>query len=115
MKVVILRDLAEERRLSMERFADEIIGAFRHGDAVQPVPLTVNPRLSTSRFRRLGTASARAARFGEYPIRATVAAKRWDADVFHIIDHGYAEKLRDLPDFRAPGLKEAAAIILAET
>ena len=100
MKVAILRDVPEERRLSMERFADEIVKAFRRGDAVQPAPLAVNARLPTSRFRRLGTAYARAARFGVYPLRAAIAARRGDADVFHIVDQGYGDLAAVLPKER---------------
>lgn len=100
MKVAVLRDVPEERRLSMERFADEIVGAFRRGDAVQPAPLTVNARHSTSSSRRVRSTYARAARFGVYPVRAAVAARRWDADLFHIIDHGYGDLAAVLPKDR---------------
>lgn len=101
MKVAVLRDVPEERRLSMERFADEIVGAFRRGDdAVQPAPLTVNARLATSSSRRVRAVSARVARFGEYPVRAAVAARRGDTDLFHIIDQGYGDLAAVLPKDR---------------
>lgn len=100
MKVAVLRDVPNERRVSMERFADEMVGALQRADAVQPVALTVSARRSTSNSRRVRDVYARAARFGEYPLRAAVAGRRWDADVFHIIDHSYGDLAAVLPKDR---------------
>jgi glycosyltransferase involved in cell wall biosynthesis len=100
MKVAVLRDVPEEGRISMERFAAEIVAAFRRDGTVQPVPLTVKARRSTSSSRTIRNAYARAARFAEYPLRAAVAARRWDADVFHITDHGYGDLVAVLPKDR---------------
>jgi D-glycero-D-manno-heptose 1,7-bisphosphate phosphatase len=66
----------------------------------------------------------RAARELSIDLRASwMVGDRWrDIDCGHaagcrtiLIDYGYAEALRQLPDFRAPSLREAAERILGYT
>lgn len=96
MRVFFLRDVPEERRVSMERFADEIVCAFRRGQNVQPRPVTVHMRPGVG-SRRRHAAHARTVRFVKYPLYAASLAARRDADLFHIVDHGYADLAAVLP------------------
>ena len=81
-----MRDLREERRVSMEVFADALatrLAARAELDVVQPT-------VRVGRSRRL-------ARFAQYPF----AAASVRADVHHIVDHAYADVTRFLPKERA--------------
>lgn len=80
--VALLRDLPGERRTSMERFADELASALVAATDWEP-----RPHQPSARFGR------RLARFGVYPL----AARQLQADVFHVIDHGYADLALALP------------------
>jgi glycosyltransferase involved in cell wall biosynthesis len=84
--VLLLRDIPEERRLSMERFADELELGFASDSpvrirsmAVQESPLGRRPG-----FRR---ADRYLRRFVRYPF----LAGKTRAQIYHIVDQGYGD------------------------
>jgi glycosyltransferase involved in cell wall biosynthesis len=85
--VVLLRDLPEEERVSMERFADELEQALIATGGWTVRPYRPEFRARATRF------GSRIKRFAAYPL----AARRLKADVFHVIDHGYADLALVLP------------------
>jgi glycosyltransferase involved in cell wall biosynthesis len=97
--VAVLRDVPEERRMSMERFADEIVNGLLRGGDVHPCPVTVHTT-TTDRARWRAVPSARAVRFAGYPLRVAMLAARRRADLFHIVDQGYADLAALLPKDR---------------
>lgn len=96
MRVAILRDIPEERRRSMERFADELSSSLR-ALAVTVRPMTVH---APARGGRVGALGARASRFAGFPLKAASAAALGGADVYHVVDHGYADLVAALPRSR---------------
>jgi glycosyltransferase involved in cell wall biosynthesis len=93
--VLLLRDIPEEQRLSMERFAD----ALEHGIGSDPTlgvqAITLHQSPIATKLK-LGKVDRYWARFVLYPF----AAKRRRAHVYHIVDHGYADLARVLPPER---------------
>jgi glycosyltransferase involved in cell wall biosynthesis len=88
----LLRDVAQENRISMERFADELEARLSTRTGVQlTVPSPPRPR-QTGRGR-IDRASAHAARYARYPWQA----RSYSGDVFHIVDQGYADLVSVLP------------------
>jgi len=90
--VSLFRDLPEERRVSMEVYADHLAAGLRHrfpGQLrLQEVCLPGAGEPSNGRPGRvMGRIAAGLRRFVEYPR----AAARLQADINHIIDHGYAD------------------------
>jgi len=85
--------------MSMERFADEIVNSFLREGEVQPRPVTVHTTMANC-VRRLQTPYARAVRFVGYPLRVATLAARMGADLFHIVDQGYADLAAVLPKRR---------------
>jgi glycosyltransferase involved in cell wall biosynthesis len=93
--VLLLRDVPEQRLLSMERLADEIERGFAaRGDFVLR-PMTLHQSAIARRIG-LGGIDSYATRFVRYPL----AAARRRADVYHIVDHGYAHLSALLPKER---------------
>lgn len=93
--VLLLRDVPEEQRHSMERYADELESALvaRGGLAVRSMAIhesRVGGRLGLPRLDSYLT------RFVRYPI----AAARERADVYHVVDHGYGQLALLLPKAR---------------
>src|SRR5256885_16029443 len=92
MKTILFQNLAEDGSQSMQRYAREL-GAALHsvaGDGWQVEDFSsLRPRLG-SRFipgpngARLDSAVGR---YLKYPLQAT----RTRADIFHVLDHGYAQ------------------------
>ncbi len=90
--VLLLRDMPEERRISMERFADELSWGLEAHPEFRVATATAHvSRLAA----RLGfqKADRYAARFVRYPL----AVRRLRADIYHIVDHGYADLAAFLP------------------
>ncbi len=90
--VSLFRDLPEERRVSMEVYADHLAAGLRHrfpGQLrLQEVCLPGDGEPSNGwPGRVMGRVAAGLRRFVEYPR----AAARLQADINHIIDHGYAD------------------------
>jgi glycosyltransferase involved in cell wall biosynthesis len=94
-RVLLLRDVPEQRLLSMERLADEVERGFVEHDRYDVERFAVRQSALLSR-----TPAARldgyAARFVRYPL----SVRRKHADVYHIIDHGYAHLGAVLPPDR---------------
>jgi glycosyltransferase involved in cell wall biosynthesis len=93
--VLLLRDVPEQRLLSMERLADEIEHGFASRDDVTMRSMTLH-QSAIARRVGLGALDSYATRFLRYPI----AAARQRADVYHIVDHGYAHAAALLPKER---------------
>lgn len=93
--VLLLRDIPEHRLRSMERLADEIEQGFadHHGIAMRSMALHES---ATAKRIGLGTLDSYATRYLRYP----VAARLRPADVYHIVDHGYAHLAALLPSNR---------------
>lgn len=93
--VLLLRDVPEERRLSMERFADELERALSAFPRISVNTMAPHESRLAAQLglRRL---DSYVCRFVRYPI----AARKRRADVYHIIDHGYAHVAAFLPRHR---------------
>jgi glycosyltransferase involved in cell wall biosynthesis len=104
-RVFVVCDLVEERWPSMDFTAEAIVNSLdTHGDG-SLVPVRVCPPM-VRRFSRVearessGYAADRALnRFWDYPrlIRRTGS----DADLFHVVDHSYAQLVHELPASRS--------------
>ena len=91
-RVLLVRDMPEQRLRSMERLADEIERGFAGHERYQ---LTATALHASRTAGRVGLAQADSyfTRFVRYPL----AVKRTPADVYHIVDHGYAHAAALLP------------------
>lgn len=89
--VTLLRDLPQEGRVSMERFATDLAEALEMRPEILPKEY-VPGAVDTGGAIRVGT-SDRITRYVRYPL----AVRRLQSDIFHIIDHGYADLLLGLP------------------
>lgn len=92
MDVLLLRDVPEQRLLSMERFADELERGFAARQGFRMTATTVHESALAARLG-LGRIDSYLARFVRYPL----AACRRRADIYHIVDHGYAHLAAFLP------------------
>jgi glycosyltransferase involved in cell wall biosynthesis len=93
-RVLLIRDVPQERRFSMERFADELEAHLPgQGIEVEAMALEESRRLAALRLQRLDSYTLR---FVRYPL----AARRRDADLYHVVDHGYAHATALLPPER---------------
>ncbi len=91
-RVLLLRDTPERRLLSMERLADEIESGMAAHPRILMSAMTVHESAAAARAG-LGHIDSYVARFVRYPLLASRAR----ADVYHIIDHGYAHVAALLP------------------
>jgi len=92
---LLLRDVPEQRLLSMERLANEVERGFDGHEGITLRSMTVHePALA--RRAGLGRAASYVTRFVGYPI----AASRQRADVYHIVDQGYGHLAALLPGER---------------
>jgi glycosyltransferase involved in cell wall biosynthesis len=91
---MLLRDFAEDRRTSMEIYADRLHTTLESVDQNQFSFTAFQPQLPPWNRALPETANLkmRAARYIAYPRQA----KRFSADIYHIIDHGYAHLLSSL-------------------
>src|SRR2546426_4173839 len=90
--VALLRDPPEDRRLSMERFADGLEAAMASSNRIEIIAQTVHE----SRLARkcgLGGPAGYFTRLIHYPL----AAARARTDLYHIVDQGYAHIAALLP------------------
>ena len=90
--MLLVRDMPEQRLRSMERLADEIERGFAGHERYR---LTATALHASRTAGRVGLAQADSyfTRFVRYPL----AVKRTPADVYHIVDHGYAHAASLLP------------------
>src|SRR5436190_19240094 len=95
ISAVLFRGIPEERRLSMERFADGLVVALGESDRVRAKSTTVNESRYAQRLR-LSAPAGYLTRLIRYPL----AARRVAADIYHVIDQGYAHVAALLPHER---------------
>jgi glycosyltransferase involved in cell wall biosynthesis len=109
LRVALCADFPEEQWPSMDRVARELVKAVAamrrsHAAAVEIVP--IGPPFTHRATRFLPAAVSRAAfaadralnRWWDYPRRAAAVASAFD--VFHVIDHSYAQLVHSLPAHR---------------
>lgn len=103
LKVAIVADMLEERWPSMDLVADMLMKRLGSSHAAQVEPTLFRPAMSR-RATRIPWAGATgtaftidrfASRLWDYPRAARAAAQRFD--VFHVIDHSYAQVVHALP------------------
>jgi glycosyltransferase involved in cell wall biosynthesis len=95
-RVLLVRDVPEERRLSMERFADELaasVAATRTDYEIRHFARHESQLAARVGLRRM---DSYAIRFARYPI----GVRRERADVYHVIDQGYAHAAALIPHER---------------
>jgi glycosyltransferase involved in cell wall biosynthesis len=90
--VTLLRDVPEERRYSMERYADELEQRLRASGRFAVEGFAIHQRPVAARVG-LGLLDGYWARFLHYPL----AAARRQADLYHVIDQGYGHVAALLP------------------
>lgn len=89
--VLLFRDVPEERRLSMERYADELERGFAGS-------LTFDVRSTTVHgLRRDSGIAGSLSRYFTNFLRYPVHAWRRKAQLYHVVDHGYAHLAAVLP------------------
>ncbi len=91
-QVLLVRDMPEQRLRSMERLADEIERGFTGNEQYRLTAIALHASRAAGRIG-LGQADSYFTRFVRYPL----AVKRTPADVYHIVDHGYAHAAALLP------------------
>jgi glycosyltransferase involved in cell wall biosynthesis len=96
-KVLLLRDVPEEYRYSMERYADELERGFENHQDFSVNSMTVHES-RIARQAHLRRFDSYVARFIRYPFSA--ARARRVADIYHVIDQGYAHVSAGLPKSR---------------
>ncbi len=112
-KVLLLRNFIEDKRTSMEVYADNLTTAYSDIDHDYKIRY-YRPATRFSRNNQAGHWQMRFARYLEYPAQV----KRFKADLYHIAEHGYAHLIRNLPANRTvvtvhdliPFLKHRGAI-----
>ncbi|MBU1109739.1 MAG: glycosyltransferase family 4 protein [Candidatus Riflebacteria bacterium] len=94
MKTVILRDFKEDCRDSMENYADQLAkGLSNLGSKLVVQNFTPQIPAWLRFIKGIPLMQMRAARYLLYPKQA----KKLKADIFHIVDHGYAHLVSALP------------------
>src|SRR5919109_2515389 len=92
--ILLIRDMPEDRSMSMERFADDLErGLISHGQVS-----VRSTAVRESRAARLGVErlDRHVARLLRYPLKVY-----WErADLYHIVDHGYAHVAALIPKER---------------
>ena len=95
MNVVLLRDVPEERRYSMERFADALQDGFAGNERFDVRGFTVHQHARASRLG-LPALDRYFTQFLRYPLEAW----RQRADLYHVVDQGYGHLAALLPPER---------------
>jgi glycosyltransferase involved in cell wall biosynthesis len=90
--VLLVRDMPEQRLASMERLADEIERGFAGHARYRVTAAALHASRMAARVG-LGRVDSCVTRFVRYPI----ALRRTRADLYHVIDHGYAHAAALLP------------------
>lgn len=97
MKVLILRDFKEDARVSMEHYADQLasgLSSYLGKENVSEFSPHITGWLHKLPFSLL--MKLRAGRFLLYPRQV----RSLKADIFHIVDHGYAHLIKSLASDR---------------
>jgi len=108
-EVLLFRDIPEERRLSMERFADALEEGLAADRRLTTRSVTVH-RGSVGERLRIPALDRYLPRFVRYPL----LARRQRASVYHIVDQGYAELAAVLPRDRTVITCHDLFLLLAE-
>lgn len=90
-KILLLRNFTEDKRTSMEVYADSLFCEFTRQQTSFNIR-QYRPATYFSRFGKAGKWQMRFARYLEYPGQV----KRFKADLYHITEHGYAHLIRHL-------------------
>jgi glycosyltransferase involved in cell wall biosynthesis len=109
IRLALLCDYPEEEWPSMDLFGEMILEHLRRGHAGQVEPVRVCPpyRHRLSGLPVLGgkglarNADRLANRFLDYPSHARRLARSGRFDLFHLVDHSYAQLVHELPAGRA--------------
>ena len=96
MQVSLLRNVSEERNLSMKLYADRLTSGLKNRCALENFYPWNPPYINRIGLGMIDKGMNYVARFGVYPSRLL----RRRADVFHILDHGNAHLLSCLPSRR---------------
>src|SRR5947207_6571269 len=96
MQVSLLRNVSEERNLSMKLYADRLTSGLKNRCALENFYPCNPPYINRTGLGMIDKGMNYAARFGVYP--SSLLRRR--ADVFHILDHGNAHLLSCLPSRR---------------
>lgn len=112
-RVLLLRNFAEDKRVSMEIYAEHLYRALLRLDT----GMNIRYYRPASRFSKTGQAGKWAMRFARY-LEYPSQVRRFTADLYHINEHGYAHLLKNLPSERTivtvhdliPFLKYSGAI-----
>jgi glycosyltransferase involved in cell wall biosynthesis len=97
MQVLMLRNVSEERNLSMKLYADRLSRGLHNHCAVESVvPWRQASVAAASRHGVAAKALDYVARYGVYP--PSLIGRR--GDIFHVVDHAYAHLLCCLPPRR---------------
>jgi glycosyltransferase involved in cell wall biosynthesis len=97
MKVLMLRNVSEEKNLSMKLYADRLSDGLAKRCAVKNIYPWNPPYAGQRGLKILNKGMDYIARYGVYP--SSLLPRR--ADVFHIIDHANAHLLACLPSSRS--------------
>jgi glycosyltransferase involved in cell wall biosynthesis len=97
MKVLMLRNVSEEKNLSMKLYGDRLSNALAKRCAVKNIYPWNPPYAGQRGLKILNKGMDYIARYGVYP--SSLLPRR--ADVFHIIDHANAHLLACLPSSRS--------------
>lgn len=101
LRVAVIADYAEERWPSMDLVADMLMAHLSSEHAVTIEPTLIRPRMPRRASRLLNgarTLDRVTARFVDYPRTLKRLAGRFD--VYHIVDHSYANLVHVLPPAR---------------
>jgi glycosyltransferase involved in cell wall biosynthesis len=93
MQVLMLRNVGEERSLSMKLYADRIARSLAGQCEIRDVLPWSPSGAGWQKYRPVTKAAGYVARFGAYPL--TLVRKK--GDVYHIVDHAYAHLVSCLP------------------
>lgn len=96
MQLAILRNVYEERNLSMKLYADRLINGLANQCAIKNVRPWAPPRSGQAKLKVVEKGMEYAIRYGVYPL--SMLGHR--SDIYHIIDHAYAHLLSCLPAHR---------------
>ena len=111
--ILLLKNFTEDRRISMEVYADNLFNALLANDTQHKIR-HYRPATRFSNNGEAGHWQMRFARYLEYPAQI----KRFKADLYHVTEHGYAHLTKSLPTNRTivtvhdliPFLKHRGAI-----
>ncbi len=90
--VLLLKNFIEDKRTSMEVYADNLVNAFSDCNTEFNIRY-YRPATCFSKNETAGRWQMRFARYLEYPAQV----KRFKADLYHITEHGYAHLIKNLP------------------